>query len=53
MTRMAALVFVLGLKHGFDPDHAVPAPALSLATFGVILTACVLASRSAYREAGS
>ena len=87
MTGMAALVFVLGLRHGFDPDHlagaerraavasrwmsgavaflclalalgsslkhALPAPAVSIATLLVILVACVLASRSAYREASS
>jgi high-affinity nickel-transport protein len=49
----AIALLCLALAVGSFIEHAVPAPAISLATFVVILAACVLASRSAYREAGS
>jgi high-affinity nickel-transport protein len=49
----AIALLCLGLAVGSLVEHAVPAPAISVASFVVILAACVLASRSAYREAGS
>jgi high-affinity nickel-transport protein len=49
----AIALLCLGLAVGSLVEHAVPAPAISVASFVVILAACVLASRSAYRAAGS
>jgi high-affinity nickel-transport protein len=49
----AIALLCLALAVGNFIAHAVPAPVISVATFVVILAACVLASRSAYREAGS
>jgi high-affinity nickel-transport protein len=49
----AIVLLCLGLAVGSLVEHAVPAPAISVASFVVILAACVLASRSAYRAAGS
>jgi hypothetical protein len=42
-----------GIAAGSSIKHAVPAPAISIATLVAILAAYVLGSRSAYREAGS
>jgi hypothetical protein len=42
-----------GVAAGSSVKHAVPAPAISVATLVVILAAYVLVLRSAYREAGS
>jgi high-affinity nickel-transport protein len=49
----AIALLCLALAVGSFIEPALPAPAISVATFVVILAACVLASRSAYREAGS
>jgi high-affinity nickel-transport protein len=42
-----------GIAAGSSVRHVVPAPAMSIAVLVVVLAASVLASRSAYREAGS
>lgn len=49
----AVAFLCLALALGSSVKHALPAPAVSIATLLVILVACVLASRSAYREASS
>jgi hypothetical protein len=51
MTGMVALVFAIAA--GSSVKHAVPAPAVSIAVLVLIVAAYVLASRSAYRGAGS
>jgi hypothetical protein len=50
---LAIALLCLGIAVASLIQHAVPAPVISIATFAVILAACVLASRSAYREARS
>ena len=48
---LAIALLCLGIAGASLIEHAVPMPVISIATFVVILAACVLASRSAYREA--
>jgi high-affinity nickel-transport protein len=50
---LAIAFLCFGIAASSSVRHAVPAPAISIATLLVILTVAVLASRSAYREARS
>lgn len=50
---LAIAFLCFGIAAGSSVRHALPAPAISIAVLVVILAASVLASRSAYREAGS
>jgi nickel/cobalt transporter (NiCoT) family protein len=50
---LAIAFLCFGIAAGSSLKHALPAPAMSIALLVVILAASVLASRSAYREAGS